>query len=138
MIKKLIHMAVAGMILISVSGFTVNMHFCHNHLIDLALFSPAQSCCDKGGQETCHPGNQVSNGGHCVDKSLQVGDTDDYVATFFAFDFGTIANIDLLHELSTPYKFQGSQPILAGPAPRYKEPPPFREVDLSEIQTFLI
>ncbi len=126
------------MILISVTGFTVNMHYCHNQLIDLALFSPAKSCCDKGGQEMCHPGNEVSNGGHCLDKSLQVGDTDDYVATAFSFELDHVADFDLLLTLSTPYKFQGAQPILAGSAPWYKEPPPCREVVLSEIQTFLI
>lgn len=138
MIRKIFHIATAIMILISITGFTVNLHFCHDHLIDLALFAPAESCCGSADQVNCQPGNEISHAGHCLDKSIEVGSTDDYVATFAVFDFDHIPGFDLMHLNTTSYHSQATDPVFTGPVPWHKEPPPAGEVILSQIQTYLI
>ncbi len=46
MIRKTLHIIVASFILISTMGITINMHYCHDQLIDLAFNAPAHSCCE--------------------------------------------------------------------------------------------
>ncbi len=138
MFKKIIHIITAGLILISITGFTLNMHYCHDQLIDLAVFSPAQSCCDTGDKGPCHADGDIGKMSHCVDESLQVGSTDDYVGTSFTFSFENNLSIDLLLSATILNDFQGTDQLHPDEAPWHKEPPPYQEVVLSQIQSFLI
>ena len=138
MFKKIIHIITAGLILISITGFTINMHYCHDQLIDLAVFSPAQSCCDAGDEGPCHADSDISKASHCKDESLQVGSTDDYVGPSFTFNFENNISIDLLISSTILYNFQGSDHLRPVEAPWHKKPPPYQEVVLSQIQSFLI
>ncbi len=126
------------MILISITGFTVNMHYCHDQLIDLALFAPAHSCCGTVDEGPCHAEADMSMASHCKDESLQVGSTDDYVGTSFTFGFEDNLRNDLLISATVLYHFQGPDSIHAQEPPWHKEPPPYREVVLSQIQSYLI
>ncbi len=137
MIKKIVHIVIANLILVSMVGFTINMHYCHDQLIDLAVFSPAHSCCDTGDEG---PGleNGDSNMSHYVDESLQVGSTDDYVVSSVTFDFENTHNIDLLLTATILNSFQGPDNLVEKEAPWRKKPPPVQEVVLSQIQSFLI
>ena len=65
MFRKVLHIITAGLILISITGFTVSMHYCHDQLIDLALFSPAQSCCDTGDEGPCHAEGDITKKTNC-------------------------------------------------------------------------
>ena len=138
MFKKIIHIITAGLILISITGFTINMHYCHDQLIDLAVFSPAQSCCDAGDEGPCHADSDISKASHCKDESLQVGSTDDYVGPSFTFNFENNISIDLLISSTILYNFQGSDHLRPVEAPWHKKPPSCQEVVLSQIQSFLI
>jgi len=138
MFRKLLHIITAGLILVSITGFTINMHYCHDQLIDFAVFSPAQSCCDPGYEGSCHENGDISKMNHCKDESLQVGSTDDYVGTSFTFSFENNLSIDLLLSATILYNFQAPENIPALETPWHKEPPPCQEVVLSQIQSFLI
>lgn len=138
MIRKIFHIVTAILILISITGFTVNLHYCHDHLIDLALFAPAEDCCASAEQVACQPVIEISHAGHCLDKSIEVSSTDDYVATSFDFGFGHIPGFDLMLSNNTAYHSQAIDPVYTGPGPWHKEPPPAGEVILSKIQTYLI
>lgn len=52
MYKSIIHktfsMAMAFLVLLSTISFTVEKHFCGDVLIDIAIFSKADPCCDEG------------------------------------------------------------------------------------------
>ncbi len=138
MFRKVLHIITAGLILISITGFTINMHYCHDQLIDIALFSPAQSCCATGDEGSCHAEGDITKMNHCKDESLEVGSTDDYVATSFTFSFENDLSIDLLISATILYNFQGPDNIRAQEPPWHKEPSPYQEVVLSQIQSFLI
>ena len=138
MFKKIIHIIVAGFILVSTTGFTLNMHYCHDQLIDLALFSPAQSCCDTSNEDPCDTDNSVSKMDHCEDESVIVESTDDYVGSSFTVSLENDHSIDLLLTASILFNVQDADDEIVTEAPWQKEPPPYQEVVLSHIQSYLI
>jgi len=131
-------MVIAAVILVSSTGFTISVHYCHDQLIDLGLFSPALSCCEKTDHRSCPAGDALNADSHCKDESIVVESIDDYVDSPIAFNLESTPNIDLFHALSILVNIQGSDnPVITEP-PWHKEPPPYREVVLSKIQSYLI
>ncbi|AHW61149.1 hypothetical protein SAMN05444285_11126 [Draconibacterium orientale] len=49
MIKKLNHIILASLLLISTMGLAVSKHYCHSSLVDVSIFAEADSCCGDGG-----------------------------------------------------------------------------------------
>ncbi|WP_319480605.1 hypothetical protein [uncultured Draconibacterium sp.] len=49
MIRKLNHIILASLLLISTMGLAVSKHYCHSLLVDVSFFAQADSCCDDGG-----------------------------------------------------------------------------------------
>ena len=138
MLKKISHIIIASLILISTTGFTINMHYCHDQLIDLALFSPAHSCCDAQTEGQCHPNGDISKMNHCKDESIVAESADDFVGSSYTFSFENTSSIDLLLTASILFTIQGSCDGIVTEAPWHKEPPPYQEVVLSHIQAYLI
>ena len=138
MIKLIGHMVLSGLLLVSSTGMTINMHFCQGHLYDLALNSPAHSCCEPdAGNTACHHHHDMAKPQNCDDKSIKIESSQDYVASGFTFDFGDTHSFELF----------GTSTLLIEPADTdkpfttrlidYKKPPP-QEVVLSQIQSYLI
>ena len=135
MIRKVFHIVIAVFILISTTGFTINMHYCHDQLIDMALLSPAHSCCDteeedaNQSQATC-PG--------CQDESIEVEPGDDYEVSASTFNFENSYHTNLFLSSVVFNYFQGIDESTKDEVPWYKKPPPYQEVVLSQIQSYLI
>jgi hypothetical protein len=138
MIKLIGHMVLSGLLLVTSTGMTINMHFCQGHLYDLALNAPAHSCCEPDAGETaCHHHHDMTKSHQCDDKSIRIESSQDYVSSGFTFDFGDTHSFELF----------GTSTLLIEPADTdkpfttrlidYKKPPP-QEVVLSQIQTYLI
>jgi len=138
MLKKTLHIVIASLILVSSTGFTINLHYCHDQLYDLALFSPAHSCCGADAEGLCHSSEGLSSKSHCEDESIAVESTDDFMVSSYTFNFENTHNTELLLTAQILYYFQGSDDYTAMEAPWYKKPPPIQEVVLSQIQSFLI
>jgi hypothetical protein len=138
LIKKIAHIVFAALILVSSTGFTISVHYCHDQLIDLGLFSPAHSCCEKPDHGSCPAGDALSKMNHCKDESIVVESTDDYEAFAPNFNLENISSIDLLLSVSILFNIQGSDVAIVTEAPWHKEPPPYRAVVLSQIQSYLI
>jgi hypothetical protein len=126
------------MLLVSSLGLTVNMHFCQDHLYDIALNRPAHSCCEEGAPAAhCHHDQMAMDSHHCDNESVRIRSTDDYVVSGFSIDFSDLHSIDLF--LSQPV----AEIIPESRAPEYSSfthynrPPP-QAVVLSRIQSFLI
>ncbi len=136
--KKVIHIIIACFILISTTGFTINLHYCHDQIYDLALFSPAHSCCEAGSEGHCQASVDMANMDHCEDESIVVESTDDYVGSSLTVNLENAHSIDLLLTASILFNVQGSDDEFVIKSPWYKEPPPYREVVLSHIQSYLI
>ena len=138
MLRKVIHIIFACFILVSTTGFTISLHYCHNQIYDLALFNPAHSCCEPGGQGHCHASGDLANMNHCEDESIVVESTDDYEGSSFEVSIENSHSIDLLLTASILFNVQLSDDNTVIEAPWHKEPPPYREVVLSQIQSYLI
>ena len=133
--RKVLHIAIAVLILISSTGFTINMHYCHDQLIDLAFNSPAHSCCDinENGasqfQDSC-PG--------CQDETIVIEPGDDYEVSTLVINLENYNTIDLFLITEIFNSIQGIDESTKNVVPRYKKPPPYQEVVLSQIQSYLI
>ena len=138
MIKKIIHGIVAALILVSTTGFTINLHYCHDQLIDLALYAPAKSCCDTHKMDPCDVDNTFSKMNHCKDESIVVESNETFVGSSYDFNFDNSYSIDLLLTASLIFNEQGVHDQIVKEPPWHKEPPPYQEVVLSKIQSFLI
>ena len=49
MIKKPGHIILACLLLLTTMGLAVSKHYCQNSLVDVSIFTQADSCCDDGG-----------------------------------------------------------------------------------------
>jgi hypothetical protein len=136
MIKKVLHGALALLMILTVTGITINLHYCHDHLYDLALFEQAHSCCESGGH--CHMPADQANMDHCEDSSIHVESTGEYLGSFPAFEFDEINVIELLLAERIITDQLIAEQFTSLETFWYQEPPPVREVDLTVIQTFLI
>ena len=135
MSRKIFHIVFAVFILVSSTGFTINMHYCHDQLIDLALLAPAHSCCDT---ETDGASQTQDNCPGCQDESVILEPGDDYVVSAITFDFENTHSTTLFLTSVILTSFQGIDESTKNEVPWYKKPPPFQEVVLSQIQSFLI
>lgn len=135
MIKKIVHSVIVSLILVSTFGFTINLHYCHDQLIDMAFLSPANSCCDIDGEEASQIQDTCPG---CEDESISAESTDDFTFSSHIFNFENYHNSDLLISATIQYCFQDSNNHSAMEVPWYKKPPPYQEVILSQIQSFLI
>jgi len=138
MIRKFVHAALAFMILVSTTGFTISLHYCHDRIYDLAVFSEAHSCCEPGSKAHCHASGDMDPAKHCEDESISVESTDDYIGSSFQIEPVNTHSFDLFFTTCALMQVQGADHQVLIEPPWHKEPPPYREVVLSQIQTYLI
>ena len=138
MIRKALHILMAATVLISTMGFTINMHFCHDQLIDLALYAPAESCCNANMGLACDHQEGISQTDHCEDDSIVLEALEDFLGSSLAINFKNIQSTDILFWIAFEYSSSGRDEDLKSLVPDYYLPPPVQEVDLSHIQSFLI
>lgn len=140
MVKKSVHIVLALLIMLSSTGFTVNMHFCHDYLIDMAVMSPAQSCCDTGesGMQSCCAEDPVTGTSPCEDRSVSVETSEDYMAENGVSGIQHIFHFELPWFYSTESEYHISNQKTAHTFPDLRSPPTNSSVDLSGIQVFLL
>jgi hypothetical protein len=56
MLKKVSHIFLSALLLISTMGMAVSKHYCGENLVSVSLFEEADSCC--GDADCCHNENQ--------------------------------------------------------------------------------
>jgi hypothetical protein len=136
--KKIIHIIVACFILVSTTGFTINLHYCHKQIYDLALIAPAHSCCETATQDPCHSTGDLSSMNCCEDESIVVESVDDFVGSSVAASLEHAHSFEFFLAASIPFQVEVSGDDILRKAPWQKEPLPYREVVLSQIQSYLI
>jgi len=139
MFKLISHIILSGLILLSLTGLTINLHYCQDTLYDIALNSPAESCYENGAHENCcHSGPDMENSNHCDDETVKVESTDDFFVSSYSFDFKDVHHIDLFNRTLTFLENQRTANSTNSEVLNYKKPPILPEVVLSQIQSFLI
>jgi hypothetical protein len=139
MIRLISHIILSGLILLSVTGLTINLHYCQDALYDIALNSLAENCYENGAHENCcHPDPDMKNSNHCDDETVKVESTDDFFVSSFSFDFEDVHQIDLLFAIHILSENQRTSNNHESEVLNFKKPPILAEVELSQIQSFLI
>ena len=139
MFRLISHIILSVLILFSVTGLTVNLHYCQDELYDLALNSPAEDCCDNEAHDhPCHHDAGMDSSNHCDDETIKVESTDDFFTSSYSFDFDDADYIDLFYRTPILLKNQSTAKNATSEVLYYKKPQIKREVVLSQIQSFLI
>lgn len=76
MLRKVIHIILTLVMLVSTMGMTVSKHFCGNKLISVSVTSEAKFCCDDVGEDGCCR-NETDRFELDVDTLLTVFNIDD-------------------------------------------------------------
>ena len=139
MARLISHIILSIVVLISATGLTVNLHFCQNKLYDFALIVPADNCRETGMHEYHFDhDSDMDNSNHCNDETIKVEPTGDYFVSTFLFNFKSINLTNLFFTTQLLFEDQGTTDFVAVKIHNYKKPPTPEEVDLSQIQSFLI
>lgn len=91
MLRKITNIAIAFILLISFTGFTVDLHYCKDKLYDVGILSDAQNCCDnpfdqehtedcemtKDPHQCCDSENHDPK--NCERKTVNIESPSDYV-----------------------------------------------------------
>jgi hypothetical protein len=101
----------------------------------MAILAPAKSCCDINEEETSQIQDRCPG---CKDESIVVEPGDDYEVPSITFNFENTHNTTpFLTSVILNY-FKSIDEPTNNEVPWYKEPPPYKEVILSQIQSYLI
>ena len=152
MIKKLGHIFIALLLLISTTGMTVRLHYCNNRLYDVGIFSNAANCCmdvvHEHSQEAGHHQHKNKNNQDCNSESHQKNDCENdtvkvetvgnYVLSAFDFDFNSISFLNLFLSTSVVINLYNPQDISTVEIPSWNISPPKIQVLLSLLQTYLL
>ena len=140
MIRTMIHMLLSLLVMVSVTGFTVNLHYCQEQLYDIAIFAPASSCCETGDHSTmgCHV-NLDRDPDHCDDATIQVESPEDFFISSIYYDTPVNGFSDLFLLNYPTFKCTGKTgDDRAVNVPRYRLPPTGKQDMLSMIQSYLL
>ena len=139
MIKSIGHIIVSGMLLVSVTGLTINMHYCYDHLYDMALNAPAHSCCDPDSDKGhCDNHSHADESSHCDDRVIRIHTESDMMLAGAIMLPENLQAIDLM--FIPGHNVGLTDEVSDGRLAEYprKKPPHLREVDLPTIQVFII
>jgi hypothetical protein len=121
MFRKVSHIILAFMLLLTTVGLTISKHYCGDNLVSVSVFSEQESCCD--GPGCCH------------NESFTVKVEDDFSATSFIYDFQELAIV-----LPVLMQLQNEElPVKELAVVSFETPsPPNLHTVLSRLQTYLL
>jgi len=139
MAKVFTHIAISALLLLAATGMTINVHYCQGHVYDFAVNAPAHHCCEPEAKpHACHHDQDQPASHHCEDESVTVELTSDYLFSGLSYEFQNNHSNDLFFVTLLLDENPGSDYIVTRQVFSDKEPPPVKEVVLSQLQRFLI
>jgi len=124
MIKRIVHIIIALILLITTMGVTVSKHYCKENLVKITINAEAESCCD------------IENG-CCRNETKHYQLEEDFVFAAFVYDLPD-SGIDVLFPIV--FSMIQIEPGKDIPSPLiYSDlpPPPRIQTILSLLQTYL-
>ncbi|SEB87757.1 hypothetical protein SAMN04489761_2029 [Tenacibaculum sp. MAR_2009_124] len=115
-LKKIVSIAMALVVLVSTMSFTYDLHFCGETLVDVALFSNADSCgMEKVSELKTTEDCSVSKKGCCSDKKVIVEGQNELKQSFDHLSFehqlfitsyvcSYVNQFKVLHDKVVPFK----------------------------------
>lgn len=133
---KIVSITLAFVVVFATSSFTVDMHFCCNKLVDMAVLSKAKPCKDKElDKETTSKKCSLGQKGCCSNSSFVKNADDNAKKAQFEFTSDTIVSLRTFFYTYVNL-FEGFE-LKAIPFKIYD--PPFLEKDILVLhETFLL
>lgn len=128
MIKKISHIIISLVLIISTAGITIQAHYCMNELKSVGFYTDAQSCCEDGME--C---SQCENHSFQIQK-LKV----DFIQTAFTFDHQIeldLFNTHFFHFLLNNLADRNSKEVLLA---LDLSPPACSRPQIEDLQSFLL
>lgn len=124
MLRKITHIAVALMLLITTMGFTVSKHYCSDSLVKVTINAEAKSCCDM-------------ENGCCRNETVHFHLEGNYVFPM-VINYVQVSNIDILFPVVFSLnQFEPGKDISSEINYSESPPPPRIQTLLSLLQTYL-
>lgn len=127
MIRKISHISIAALLMITTMGFSVSKHYCGTRLIEVSINSAVEPCCGDVGTASC-----------CHDETEYFRFDKDFVSPVIA-DNDQISDLDILFPKVFVYLFDNTV-MIDREILNFAEspPPPNLHTTLSLFQTYLI
>lgn len=143
MLRKISHIGLIVLLLVSTMSMTINLHFCQHKLYDIGIFRQAHSCCMPSQSQSSEKTNHCnlhhhSQNGNCQDKTVHPKPVDNFVVSAFYFDFSHLHLIQIFDFQSISAGISlisGGQKIKV--PPRNISPPDIH-LTLSLLQTYIL
>ena len=138
--RRLIHTVLAAILLVSTTGMTINLHYCHELLYDVGLNKPAEDCCDNGKNDnSCHHGHALDKPNHCKNESITVKLSDNFLISSNYLESATDHNNVLLYlDYMQSDNWMALNNSPANPIRKFSIYTPPQKSVLSKFQSFLI
>ncbi len=142
MLKKIGHIMLVLLLLISTMGMTISMHFCRHHLYDIAFFGQAKSCCCATHMEAsskkhhCDVEHHHSN--DCENETIHMHKVDNFTTSDANFHFEEVSLSTLYTFFVTLIQFESSSIVKKVEFFDCNFSPPNVKVVLALLQTYLI
>ncbi|MFC2111135.1 hypothetical protein ACFLQ5_01645 [Bacteroidota bacterium] len=108
MLKIVSHIIISSLFLISTTGLTINLHYSHNELYDIGLYTEAESCCgDLTQHNSCCAKEKQKN--QCEDKTIEMKVKDDFNFTSSNCEIEPLSFINLFLFSSTLFDLSNIQ-----------------------------
>lgn len=148
MIEKTGNIVLSLVLLASFTGFSINMHFCHEKLYDLAILSEAHSCCDDEDHShnlTCDISLDSHNDNcdgdesapmDCENRSIKIDSPDNFIISSFNFNDESEPLLLFLTSIDPVNLLILNENLERGYIPYSDIFPPGRETTLALLQKF--
>ncbi len=142
MIKKIGHIALVLLLLVTTMGVKINLHYCQHTLYDIGIFGEAENCCKPtvgcckaNTDKHSHTGNKENH--TCKDETVFINAVDNFIVSGIDIKFDDLKEIQLfeiptISGLFESYNYKKSDLF------EYNIHPPGTSVVLSKLQTYLI
>jgi len=144
---RIIALSMAMLLLLTTTGFSMDVHYCQDQLSGVSLLGDAKSCNSKEAKSTCRKGGQTSNNesdkADCSDKSnccqnkKLVIDQSDLEATSPQLAITEESQLEFVAAFVAVYVLNYNQKSPVQTSVPYKPPFPDRDVQVF-YQSFLI
>ena len=127
MFRKIIHIALIAVLLVSTMGFSLSKHYCGTRLVDVKINTEAESCCGDGCKSNC-----------CHNETLVFQLKEDFVGSV-SLELNSPTQTDVLFPLDFLHVEIIAETIEDEIILRTESPPPkLLDTRLSEIQSYLL
>ncbi|WP_053185868.1 HYC_CC_PP family protein [Sunxiuqinia dokdonensis] len=148
--RKISHILLSFLLLLSTMGMVINLHYCENQLYDVGIFFEATNCCIENSQShhhenenhhkhiqahhDCNPENHAQN--DCDDETVTIEPVDNFVASSFSFDFDNLSFINLFLLVPVITDLYNLSAVSISEIPELNIPPPKIQTILSNLQVY--